>query len=133
MIQNSHRSNTEFNLCKQIIEIYTDIINELNVILKEKDGYKYNSKKEKIKKHFPVSVNIDKEKYYIFLTKELSKNRKVSYSLSPETVSKQIESILFTAMRRHNIMNMFNDDKNLLELLNAKNICNFPTLTPLDL
>ncbi len=37
----------EFNLCKKIMRNQTDIINELNVILKEKDGYKYNSKTEK--------------------------------------------------------------------------------------
>jgi hypothetical protein len=133
MIENSNRIKIEYYLCKQIIETHTNIINELNVILKEKDGYKYNSKNKKIKKHFPASVNIDKDTYKFFLTKELSKNRKVSYSLSSKTVPEQIDNILFTAIRRYNTMNMFNDKKNLLEILIEKNIGNFPALTPLDL
>lgn len=61
MMEDFRKTIIEFNLCRKIMKNQTNIINELNVILKEKDGYKYNSKIEKIKKHFPASINT---KYY---------------------------------------------------------------------
>jgi hypothetical protein len=45
----------------------TIIINELNIILKEQNGYKYNSKTNKIKKHFPASINTNYDIYNNFL------------------------------------------------------------------
>ena len=48
MMEDFRKTIIEFNLCRKIMKNQTNIINELNVILKEKDGYKYNSKIEKI-------------------------------------------------------------------------------------
>ena len=70
MMEYYRKTNIEFNLCRKIIRNQTDIINELNVILKEKNGYKYNSKTEKIKKHFPASINTNYDTYNNFLIKE---------------------------------------------------------------
>jgi hypothetical protein len=47
MTEDFRKTIIEFNLCTKIMKNQTNIINELNVILKEKAGYKYNSKTEK--------------------------------------------------------------------------------------
>ena len=123
----------EFNLCRQLIRNQTDIINELNVILKEKDGYKYNSKTEKIKKHFPASINTNYDTYNTFLIKEQSKNRRVSFSLSSKNIIEQIDIFLSTSIRRYNTINIFKNDNDLFEYLITKNSYNLPLLSPLDL
>jgi len=123
----------EFNLCRKIIKNQTNIINELNVILKEKDGYKYNSKTEKNKKHFPASINKNYYEYNNFLIKEHSKNRRVSFSLSSKTIAEQIDNFLSTAIRRYNTINIFKNDNDLFECLITKNSYNLPILSPLDL
>lgn len=123
----------EFNLCRKIMKNQTDIINELNIILKEQNGYKYNSKTDKIKKHFPASVNTNYNTYNNFLIKEHSKNRRVSFSLSSKTIIKQIDNFLSTAKRRYNTINIFKNDNDLFECLITKNSYNLPILSPLDL
>lgn len=123
----------EFNLCRKIIRNQTNIINELNVILKEKDGYKYNSKTEKIKKHFPASINTNYDTYNNFLIKEDSKNRRVSFSLSSKNIIEHIDIFLSTATRRYNTINIFKNDNYLFECLITKNSYNLPILSPLDL
>ena len=109
------------------------IINELNVILKEQNGYKYNSKTDKIKKHFPASVNTNYNTYNNFLIKEHSKNRRVSFSLSSKTIIEQIDNFLSTATRRYNKINIFKNDNDLFECLITKNSYNLPILSLLDL
>lgn len=123
----------EYNLCKKIMKNQTIIINELNVILKEQNGYKYNLKTEKIKKHFPASINTNYDTYNNFLIKEHSKNRRVSFSLSSKTIIEQINNFLSTATRRYNTINIFNNENDLFECLITKNTYNLPILSPLDL
>ena len=133
MMEYYRKTIIEFNLCRKIMKNQTNIINELNVILKEKDGYKYNSKTEKIKKHFPASINTNYYTYNNFLIKEQSKNRRVSFSLSSKTIIEQIENFLSTATRRYNTINIFKNDNDLFECLIIKNSYNLPILSPLDL
>ena len=123
----------EFKLCKRIIKNQTDNINELNIILKEKNGYKYNSKPKKVKKHFPASVNINYNEYNNYLIKEQSKNNKVSFSLSSKNIIEQIDNFLSSAIRRYNTINIFTNDNDLFECLITKNSYNLPILSPLDL
>ena len=53
MMEDFRKTIIEFNLCRKIMKNQTDIINELNIILKEQNGYKYNAKpKKKLKKIF---------------------------------------------------------------------------------
>lgn len=133
MMEDFRKTIIEFNLCRKIMKNQTDIINELNVILKEKNGYKYNSKTEKIKKHFPASITTNYDAYNNFLIKEQSKNRRVSFSLSSKNIIEQIDNFLLTAMRRYNTINIFNNDNDLFECLITKNAYNLPILSPLDL
>jgi len=131
MMEYYRKTIIEFNLCRKIIRNQTDIINDLNVILKEKNGYKYNSKTEKIKKHFPASINTNYDTYNNFLIKEQkqSKNRRVSFSLSSKNIIKQIDNFLSTSIRRYNTINIFKNDNDLFECLSY----NLPILSPLDL
>lgn len=133
MMEDFRKTIIEFNLCRKIMKNQTNIINELNVILKEKDEYKYNSKTEKIKKHFPASINTNYYTYNNFLIKEQSKNRRVSFSLSSKTIIEQIDNFLSTATRRYNTINIFKNDNDLFECLITKNSYNLPILSPLDL
>jgi hypothetical protein len=128
-MEDYRKSIIEYNLCKQIIKNQTNIINELNVVLNEKTGYKYNSKIKKIQKHFPASLNTNFDTY----NKSLSKNRRVSFSLSSKNIIEQIENFLYTATRRYNTINMFNNENDLFECLITKNSYRLPILTPLDL
>jgi hypothetical protein len=123
----------EFNLCKTICKNHTDIVNELKIILKEQNGYKYNAKLTKLKKHFPASVNINYDEYNNYLIKEQSKNNKVSFSLSSKTIKEQIDNILFTAIRRYNTINIFDNEKKLFDSLTEKNLYKLPMFSPLDL
>ena len=133
MMEDFRKTIIEFNLCRKIMKNQTDIINELNIILKEQNGYKYNSKTDKIKKHFPASVNTNYNTYNNFLIKEHSKNRRVSFSLSSKTIIEQIYIFLSTATRRYNTINIFKNDNDLFECLITKNSYNLPILSPLDL
>ncbi len=133
MEKDIYKSIIEYNLCKRIMKNQIQIINELNIILKEQNGYKYNSKLKKIKKHFPACLLINYEEYVSFLNKEHSKNKTVSFSLSSKPIIEQISSILYTATRRYNTINIFNNEDDLFEYLHIKNIYNIPILTPLDL
>jgi hypothetical protein len=133
MMEDLRKTIIEFNLCRTIMKNQTDIINELNVILKEKDGYKYNLKTEKIKKHFPASINTNYNTYNNFLIKEQSKNKRVSFSLSSKTIIEQIDNFLSTATRRYNTINIFNNDNDLFECLIIKYLYNLPILSPLYL
>ena len=49
MMEDFRKTIIEFNLCRKIMKNQTDIINELNIILKEQNGYKYNAKPKKLK------------------------------------------------------------------------------------
>ena len=123
----------EYKLCKHIIVNQTNIINELNIILKEKNGYKYNLKIKKLKKHFPASLNINYDTYNNFLIKEQSKNKKISFSLSSKKIMEQIDIFLSTALRRFNSINIFKNNNDLFQCLITKNLYNLPILSPLDL
>ena len=123
----------EFNLCRKIMKNQTDIINELNIILKEQNGYKYNAKPKKLKKHFPASVNRNYDEYNNSLIKSQNKNNRLSFSLSSKTIIEQIDNFLSTATRRYNTINIFKNDNNLFECLITKNSYNLPILSPLDL
>lgn len=133
---NLHKTMIEYKLCKTIMKNKTNIINELNVILKEKNGYKYNKKQKKIKKHFPASIcaNVDRnyDEYNNYIVKLQGKNNKVSYSLSSKPIEYQINNILSTATRRYNIINIFKNYNDLFNILYKKNICNLHTLSPID-
>lgn len=133
MMEDFRKTIIEYNLCKKIMKNQTIIINELSVILKEQNGYKYNSKTNKIKKHFPASVNTNYDTYKNYLIKEHSKNRRVSFSLSSKTIIEQINNFLSTATRRYNTINIFNNENDLFECLITKNAYDLPILTPLDL
>ena len=123
------RSNIEFKLCKEIIKEHTEILNELSVILNDKDGYSYTSNSNKHKKHFPAGIPIDYNKH-----SNLFKNKKnLSFSLSSKPVNKQILSILNTAIRRHNMIRMFDNDIELFKNIIIQNTCNIPILSPIDL
>ena len=133
IMEDFRKTIIEYNLCKKIMTNQTIIINELNVILKEQNGYKYNSKTDKIKKHFPASVNTNYNTYNNFLIKEHSKNRRVSFSLSSKTIIEQIDNFLSTATKRYNTINIFKNDNDLFECLIKKNSYNLPILSQLDL
>jgi len=94
-----------YNNFRKIKRDAKNILNEVTIILKQENGYKYNSNVEKIKKHFPSTLNIQDN---IFLIKEESKNRKISFSLSSKDITLQLEGYLNTAIRRYNSINMFN-------------------------
>jgi len=49
----------ERRLSHSIIKRALKIINDLRIILNEMEGYKYNTKINKQKKHFPGSYNLD--------------------------------------------------------------------------
>jgi len=97
-----------YNNFRKIKSDAKHILNEVTIILKQENGYKYNSNVEKIKKHFPSSLNIQYNKNNIFLIKEESKNRKISFSLSSKDITLQLEGYLNTAIRRYNSINIFN-------------------------
>ena len=127
-----HKTTIEYNLCNIIIKKQRDIVDELNIILKQQNGYKCNMKSEKIKKHSPASVNIKYETHNKMLIKENNKNRKVSYSLSSKPFIEQINNILSTATRRYDTINILDNDT-LFGSLYIKNKYNFPISSPLDL
>jgi hypothetical protein len=133
MMEDFRKTIIEFNLCRKIMKNQTDIINELNIILKEQNGYKYNAKPKKLKKHFPASVNRKYDEYNNSLIKSQSKNNRLSFSLSSKTIIKQIDNFLSTATRRYNTINIFKNDNDLFECLITKNSYNLPILSPLDL
>jgi len=108
------------------------ILNELTIILKQEDGYAYNTKQEKIKKHFPDSLNMKYDKYNIFLIKEESKNRKISFSLSSTNIAQQLDEYLNTAIRRYNGINMFNYNTKPDSDLHLQYIHNIQTMSILD-
>jgi hypothetical protein len=130
-----HKTIIQFKLCREIIRINIDYMRELNIILKEKDGYKYNKKMQKIKKHFPASVNTNYITYNNYLIKEQNKNKnnKISYSLSSKRITEQIDEFLSTATRRYNFVNAFKADSNLYKSLFNGNLHNLHILSPLDL
>ena len=132
MMEDFRKTIIEFNLCRKIMKNQTDIINELNIILKEQNGYKYNAKPKKLKKHFPASVNRNYDEYNNSLIKSQNKNR-LSFSLSSKTIIEQIDNFLSTATRRYNTINIFKNDNDLFECLITKNSYNLPILSPLDL
>lgn len=133
MMEDFRKTIIEFNLCRKIMKNQTDIINELNIILKEQNGYKYNAKPKKLKKHFPASVNRNYDEYNNSLIKSQSKNNRLSFSLSSKTIIEQIDNFLSTATRRYNTINIFKNDNDLFECLITKNSYNLPILSPLDL
>ena len=133
MMEYYRKTIIEFNLCRKIMKNQTDIINELNIILKEQNGYKYNAKPKKLKKHFPASINTNYDTYNNFLIKAQSKNNRLSFSLSSKTIIEQIDNFLSTATRRYNTINIFKNDNDLFECLITKNSYNLPILSPLDL
>lgn len=130
MMEDFRKTIIEFNLCRKIMKNQTDIINELNIILKEQNGYKYNAKP---KKHFPASVNRNYDEYNNSLIKSQNKNNRLSFSLSSKTIIEQIDNFLSTATRRYNTINIFKNDNDLFECLITKNSYNLPILSPLDL
>ena len=67
MMEDFRKTIIEFNLCRKIMKNQTDIINELNIILKQQNKYKYNAKPKKIKKHFPASVNRNYDEFNTWL------------------------------------------------------------------
>lgn len=133
MMEDFRKTIIEFNLCRKIMKNQTDIINELNIILKEQNGYKYNAKPKKLKKHFPASVNINYDECNNSLIKSQNKNNRLSFSLSSKTIIEQIDNFLSTATRRYNTINIFKNDNDLFECLITKNSYNLPILSPLDL
>lgn len=133
MMEDFRKTIIELNLCRKIMKTQTDIINELNIILKEQNGYKYNAKPKKLKKHFPASVNRNYDEYNNSLIKSQNKNNRLSFSLSSKTIIEQIDNFLSTATRRYNTINIFKNDNDLFECLITKNSYNLPILSPLDL
>jgi hypothetical protein len=129
------KTKVEFNLCKKIKQDQNNIYNELCVILTQRDGYIYNTKKEKRKKHFPASLNINYDTYNKFLVKEKNKHRQVSFSLSSRSIPEQLNDILSTADRRKNWINLFSNENDLYKLLLDINfnLYNRPCSTPLNL
>ena len=132
-MEDDHKTKIEFNLCRTIMKNHEYIINELNIILKEQNGYKFNAKPKKVKKYFPASVNRNYDEYKNSLNKSQSKNNKVSFSLLSKTIIEQINNFLSTAIRRYNTINIFKNDNDLFNCLNTKNLYNLPILSPLDL
>jgi hypothetical protein len=121
-----------YNNFRNIKSKSKNILNEITIILKQEDGYTYNTKREKIKKHFPASLDIKYDKYNIFLIKEESKNRKISFSLSSNNITQQLEEYLNTAIRRYNGINMFNYNTKTDSDLHLQYIHNIQTLSILD-
>lgn len=127
MMENFRKIIIEFNLCRKIMKNQTDII------LKEQNGYKYNAKPKKLKKHFPASINRNYNEYNNSLIKSPNKNNRLSFSLSSKTIIEHIDNFLSTATRRYNTINIFKNDNYLFECLITKNSYNLPILYPLDL
>jgi len=121
-----------YNNFRKIKSNAKNILNEVTIILKQENEYKYNSNVEKIKKHFPASFNIKYDKYNIFLIKEESKNRKISFSLSSKDITSQLEGYLNTAIRRYNCINMFNYTTKTDSDLHLQYIHNMQTMSILD-
>ena len=118
-----------YNNFRKIKSDAKNILNEVTIILKQENGYKYNSNVEKIKKHFPSSLNIQ---YNIFLIKEESKNRKISFSLPSKNIKLQLEEYLNTTIRRYNGINMFNYITKTDSDLHLQYIHNMQTMSILD-
>jgi len=121
-----------YNKFREIKRESKNILNELTIILKQEDGYKYNSNVEKIKKHFPTTLNIKYDKYNIFLIKEESKNRKISFSLSSNNITSHLDEYLNTATRRYNGINMFKYNTKTDSDLHLQYIHNIQTMSILD-
>jgi hypothetical protein len=115
------KSVIKYELCRIVIKNHINIINELNMILEEKNGYKYYPKLEK---HFLTSLKIKYDTYNNFLIKD--QNKKVTFSLLSKTINNFLSTIKF------NTINLFNNEKHLFKYLIIKNLYNSPILLPLD-
>jgi len=119
-----------YNNFRKIKSDAKNILNEVTIILKQENGYKYNSNVEKIKKHFPACLNIQ---HNIFLIKEESKNKKISFSLSSKDITtSQLEGYLNTTIRRYNGINMFYYTTKTDSDLHLQYIHNMQTMSILD-
>ncbi len=91
--ENNEKFTEDFNKCKEIIENQETSINELNIILKQENGYKYNGHFKKLNKHFPALRGISFE-----TLEERNNGRKPrSFSLLSESLESQFNRILLTA------------------------------------
>lgn len=125
------RSKIEFEICKIKEKQNIIIKTELNIILSQMNGYKYNNKNKKIDKHYPL---INKKLSFEDYMNKYNNDKDVSCSLSSEEpiiIENQLNEILQTVLRRYNKSTLFNDDE-LIELLYKKNDLNIPIFTTLD-
>lgn len=127
------KSDTELNLCKEIIENATLIKDDLSEILNEENGYMYNKNPEKLKKHFSAAINMSYTNFIIYLTKQIDSGCTISFSLSSKPVLEQIKGFLDSAIQRFNLVNMYNDNKLLTDCVVRQNMTGVKILTPLDL
>jgi len=121
-----------YNITKKIKEEAKNILDEVTTILKQENGYKYDTNIDKIKNIFPTNLNMKYDKHNIFIIKEESKNRKVSFSLNSNNITHQLDSYLQTAIRRYNSIYMFNYNAKIDSDLHLQYIHNIQIISILD-
>jgi hypothetical protein len=118
---NSKKIIIEIELQNKIFIEKQQIINELNIILNQINGYKYNKKKDKIKKHFCKILNIAYD--------DINIKNPHSISLSSKNIHSQLLFIFNEANMRFNFINALNNYGCIL----CKNYYNINSLTLVDL
>jgi hypothetical protein len=93
---------------KIVPEKTTKIFKEICKILKQTDGYKFNNKLVKLKKHFPVFYKKDDKVYE-------HEYKKASFSLLNENINKHLRIFLSTATRRYNGITYLPSTQNWLQ------------------
>jgi hypothetical protein len=111
----------EIELQNKIFLEKHQIINELDIILNQTNGYKYNKNKNKIKKHFCKNLNIHYD--------DINVKNPHSISLSSKNINDQLLFILNEAKMRFNFIDVLNNNNIII----YKNLYNINLLTLIDL
>jgi hypothetical protein len=93
-----------------VISRFNAIYNELIIILNQKNGFTYNNKSKKNRKHNPKSVNTDPIVLLFcdYINIYQKNNSKHSFSLLKDSIDEHLVKIKETFQRRINIVNVFN-------------------------
>ena len=119
----------EYVQCKQIMQLHSLIVRDLEIILNEQQGWKQNTKPKKIKKHFAK----EKSKDYLEWHNWINSKKNISCSISSDKVRDQIQKILQEANHRNNhTKSIGSNDAMLWQYLKLNNGTR-TIQTPLDL
>jgi hypothetical protein len=94
-------ANTQLQIQKEFKEKHRTYVEELKIILSQKDGYKLNMKKKLIK-HYPTSVDNT--------GKKIKKCKQCSFSISNMSLKEHLKHILQEAEQRGGFLMIFNPE-----------------------